>query len=846
MNDHPIFKKLRLAWTLVMLVLLGACGGGTPPEPISPTSVVNAVMGPLGGTVTGPDGVQVVIPLGALSQLTTIGIAKSSVGAPTLPAGYPPAGAVYEFTPHDIVFALPVTIRMPVPSGALGTGVFMASPGEDWGFKDAYNNNGMAEFERNSFSWAYGAGSDCRFNRNDPDLDPSGCVIPSGYASASATPTAALTRNIVMLNAQPTLSPVPSAGSYTLHQTAMVRLKLVYTVGENCINNTVTINRREIDANGPGTFGPAQTLYGPSSVQAGMTFSGGTAPGRSASGSTTVDVAFTSADSGKKYWFGLKLSCNKSGQPTVNYGDALVIDVATLAPPTVTNTVGGAVSGLTGTGLVLQNNGADNLAVSANGAITFAMPSTVGDPYSVTVLTQPSGQICTVTNGSGTVQGNVANVAVTCVATNYTLYRVGGYASYKNKGAVVLQNNGTDTITVNADYSYSFPTKIMSGSPYNVTVLTAPAGQTCQVINASGISSSAFSQTTVDVTCTDNGLALVANSGANTLSVYSTNGATGALTPLGTAAAGPSPYAIAIEPCDRYPYVNGNIDPYAPLISYAFASNPSANSLSSYTISASKGTATLVANSGIYSPNPHGIAVYPTCAGWVYAVNYSNNTVSAFAVDVTNGALAGLGTPVATGLNPYAIVVHPNGKFAYVANEAGNSVSAYQVESTGALTPVAGTLASSVMRPHSLVVDRSYKFLHVASTDSNNVTTFSIDPVTGALTAVVGTVTTGISPDGIAVHPSGQFLYTANSGSSDISIFNIDSATGMLTAVGTVAAGSGPTEVVIGLGGKVLYASNKTANSTSVFSVNASTGALTPQGAAVGTGTGPDGIAITP
>ena len=35
-------------------------------------------------------------------------------------------------------------------------------------------------------------------------------------------------------------------------------------------------------------------------------------------------------------------------------------------PPPVTYTIGGTVSGLSGTGLVLQNNGGNNLSVSAN------------------------------------------------------------------------------------------------------------------------------------------------------------------------------------------------------------------------------------------------------------------------------------------------------------------------------------------------------------------------------------------------------------------------------------------------------------------------------------------------
>ena len=78
--------------------------------------------------------------------------------------------------------------------------------------------------------------------------------------------------------------------------------------------------------------------------------------------------------------------------------------------------VGGAVSGLSGT-VVLQDNGGDDLSVSANGSFTFATPVASGSGYAVTVKTNPSGQSCTVSNGSGTVgSANVTDVAVSCSA----------------------------------------------------------------------------------------------------------------------------------------------------------------------------------------------------------------------------------------------------------------------------------------------------------------------------------------------------------------------------------------------------------------------------------------------
>ena len=86
-------------------------------------------------------------------------------------------------------------------------------------------------------------------------------------------------------------------------------------------------------------------------------------------------------------------------------------------PGTTTYTIGGSVTGPSGTGLVLQNNGGNNLTINALGSFTFATPIASGGAYSVTVFTQPTNpaQTCTVTNGSGTVASvNITNVAVNC------------------------------------------------------------------------------------------------------------------------------------------------------------------------------------------------------------------------------------------------------------------------------------------------------------------------------------------------------------------------------------------------------------------------------------------------
>jgi N-acetylneuraminic acid mutarotase len=88
------------------------------------------------------------------------------------------------------------------------------------------------------------------------------------------------------------------------------------------------------------------------------------------------------------------------------------------AQPVTTYFIGGTVVNLasSGGGLVLQNNGGDNLLVNANGSFRFPTSLASGSSYTVTVLTQPSSpvQTCGVTSGAGTAITEVTDVKVDC------------------------------------------------------------------------------------------------------------------------------------------------------------------------------------------------------------------------------------------------------------------------------------------------------------------------------------------------------------------------------------------------------------------------------------------------
>lgn len=80
--------------------------------------------------------------------------------------------------------------------------------------------------------------------------------------------------------------------------------------------------------------------------------------------------------------------------------------------------IGGTVSGLAGSGLVLQNNDGDNLSISGNGSFTFSKTLQAGYAYLVTVQAQPSApeQSCIVSNAVGAALANVTNIQIKCSA----------------------------------------------------------------------------------------------------------------------------------------------------------------------------------------------------------------------------------------------------------------------------------------------------------------------------------------------------------------------------------------------------------------------------------------------
>ncbi|SPF46807.1 putative 6-phosphogluconolactonase [Candidatus Sulfopaludibacter sp. SbA4] len=337
--------------------------------------------------------------------------------------------------------------------------------------------------------------------------------------------------------------------------------------------------------------------------------------------------------------------------------------------------------------------------------------------------------------------------------------------------------------------------------------------------------------------------AYVTNSSDGTVSGYSLNPASGALTAVPGSpfpSYGPLPQAIAITSNNKFAYV----------------ANTLGNDLFAYAINAGNGALTPAAGTTIASlystgSGPTAVAVDAT-GKFVYAANYYDNDVSAFTIDPGSGALTAVaGSPFAAGLNPYAVAIHPTGRFAYVVNNGDGTVSAYSINTaSGALTPVTGSPFGATAGANFVALDPTGKFAYVTATNglSGSLSAYTINASTGALTAVAGSpYSVGDSAVAVAIHPNGKFAYAVDFYDTNVAAYNIDAGSGALTPVAGSPFATGKPLQALALDGTGKYAYGPDDKDEALaFTVNATTGTLTPMGGTpVPTGSNPVSIALT-
>ncbi len=291
----------------------------------------------------------------------------------------------------------------------------------------------------------------------------------------------------------PLVASVPNSGSAAISvpsvSTTQARVRV------NCANN-IFFNISPADftiTGGTGSYTVGGTVSGLAGTGLALKLNGGAALPITANGSFTFPAALPG---GSAYAVSVAAQpinpaqvCTVSnGSGTIGSSNVTNVQVNCVTGTPTTFSVGGNVTGLTGTGLKLRLNSGANLLINGDGPFVFRNELDDGESYNVAITQQPAGQTCTVANGSGVIAGaNVTDVVVDCNEPVVT-YTIGGAVSGLAGTGLVLDLNGAAQLPIAADGVFTFPGGLPSGSAYVVGVVSQPGNpaQTCTVANGSG------------------------------------------------------------------------------------------------------------------------------------------------------------------------------------------------------------------------------------------------------------------------------------------------------------------------------------------------------------------------
>ncbi len=530
-----------------------------------------------------------------------------------------------------------------------------------------------------------------------------------------------------------------------------------------------------------------------------------------------------------------------NGQGTTADSDIVNVGIVCVVNSSPTHSIGGTVTGVSGT-LVLQDNGRDDLTITADGPFKFPLGIPSGSSYDVTTKSAggAQSQVCTFVNATGMVgDSDITNVTINCTANAGLTATVSGLAG---TGLTLQNTTNGDSLPVAANGTVVFPVGVGNGQAYNVAVTAQPTNptQTCVVTNGAG---TAPETTPVTVACTTNTYTVggivtgfpdpqAANSGSGSLNLVlrDSAGDTVAIPPTSTSPVEftfPNPlpsgstYSVSIQAQPGVDYSGGQ-----------------GLQTSSVCIVSGGGTGTVT------SANVVDVAI--TCVrpgGFAYVTNGTDNTISTYIIDGDTGALLPSGAPVSTGTSPVSAVVAATGNFnginlLYVANGGSSNVSGYNIDpNTGVLTSLDGSpfTIGGLSAPTSIAATQGGldgSFLYVTNPDggaplgsgtasrasgigtraigprpaaslptSGSISGATYDDTAGTLTDIAGTpFATDILPTSALVWytETAPFLVETNSGSNTLNSFTLDGTTGALQApniLQTISTGPAPTSV---------------------------------------------------
>lgn len=322
---------------------------------------------------------------------------------------------------------------------------------------------------------------------------------------------------------------------------------------------------------------------------------------------------------------------------------------------------------------------------------------------------------------------------------------------------------------------------------------------------------------------------------------------TGALTPLGLAAATPSPSFVIASADGRFVFAVNELSSYE---------GQASGSVTSFAVDRATGKLTALSTQASKGTSPCHLALDRT-GRFLAVANYSSGTVAVLpvAVDGTLGpaieviADQGKGPNASRQEGPHAheVVFSRDNRFLIVLDLGNDHVEVFRFDAAnGTVTPnaPAGIDLAPGAGPRHIAMDPDGRRAFVISEMASTITPLTWNHTTGVFAQAGAPVSIlpgdfhGASTAGeIDVHPNGRVVYGSNRGHDSIAILAIGPA-GSLTSKGFVSTrGKTPRHFAIAPGGKWLVVANQDSGTLAVYRIDDVTGKLTPSGALVDSGT---------
>jgi 6-phosphogluconolactonase len=432
--------------------------------------------------------------------------------------------------------------------------------------------------------------------------------------------------------------------------------------------------------------------------------------------------------------------------------------------------VGGSVSGLAGSGLVLELNGTQDVSIAADGSFVFPDGIVAGSAYSVTIMTQPVAyrEFCTALDSSGIVAAIISNVAITC--TNL--------AGFLYWGANIGPSSAITSYGIQAGTG----ALLLLGQPTSIDILPAQL--------------------------------LAAPSGHFLYSFGYLNGAVSTDVPIFAVDTSNGSLALQGTLSTNSPVTGAAITPSG---SYLFAGMED-GSVVTFAVDAATGALNNIGSAMLASPyasNMDSIAVTPD-GQHVYVLQTNGSgpgpgILNVFSRSADTGPLVAGAAITQNGL-PLCLVMDPLGRFLYVTNDAlTNAVSSASTVTTYSINASTGALAQTVPaltlvgNSSSLAAEPSGRFLYVVSgynlaASDDTIAALAIDQNSGALTQSGPAQIIGSQPNGVVTDSSGEFVYVGNQSAaagqsnwSEVTGYSVSQGAptlGQLTQIGSGAQNS--------------------------------------------------------